>query len=146
VVSERIEAADRHGLDVDLDVETGMVEGDHWLLERLVVNLVDNAIKHNNDGGWLRVQVDTVDDAVVLRVSNAGQQLTPTQVDEILEPFQRADRSRPGYGLGMTIVQAVVRAHEGELVVEPRDGGGLVTTVRLPIAHDHARELTLAAT
>jgi signal transduction histidine kinase len=144
VVSERIEAADRQGLEVDLDVETGMVEGDHWLLERLVVNLVDNAIKHNNDGGWLRVEVDTVEDSVVLRVSNAGQQLTPVQVDEILEPFQRADRSRPGYGLGMTIVQAVVKAHEGELVVEPRDGGGLVTIVRLPIARDHARELTLA--
>jgi len=146
VVTERIEAADRQGLDVDLDVHTGMVEGDHWLLERLVVNLVDNAIKHNAADGWLRVEVETIDDTALLRVSNAGQELSVEQVAEILEPFQRADRSRPGYGLGMTIVQAVVRAHDGELLVEPRDGGGLVTTVRLPVAAttDKPREPVLA--
>jgi signal transduction histidine kinase len=162
VVAERVEAADRRSIEVDLDVSTAVVEGDRWLLDRLVANLVDNAIRHNVDGGWLRVEVETINlaDAVPaltfnprapagpvagdptprdgriasIRVSNGGDDLTAEQVHDILEPFQRADRNRPGYGLGMTIVQAVVRAHGGVLVVEPRVGGGLVATVRLPLA------------
>ncbi len=139
VVAERIEAADRRGITVDLDVSTAEVEGDRWLLERLVANLIDNAIRHNHTDGWLRAEVDVAETPggrmmALVCVTNTGEVLTPGQVEQILEPFQRADRNRPGYGLGMTIVQAVVRAHRGELVVEPRDGGGLVTTVLLPLA------------
>ena len=73
-------------------------------------------------------------------VTNTGEVLTPVEVEQILEPFERADRNRPGYGLGMTIVQAVVRAHRGELIVEPRAGGGLVTTALLPLAPGYFAE------
>lgn len=132
VVAAGVEAADRAGIDIDLDLATAPVEGDQWLLERLVVNLVDNAVKHNVPGGWLRVSVTTEAGNAVLRVANGGRVLDADDVARILEPFQQAERTGSGYGLGMTIVQSVVRAHGGSVVVEPRPEGGLDVTVRLP--------------
>ncbi len=139
-VAERIEAADTAGVRVDLELGRVPVEGDPWLLERLVVNLIDNAITHNRPGGWIRIEADSLGQEAVLRIANSGDVLTDAQVTAILEPFQRADRTRPGYGLGMSIVQSVVRVHGGVLEVDAADGGGLVTTVRLPLAGADARE------
>lgn len=134
VVAAGVEAADRAGIEIDLDLATAPVEGDQWLLQRLAVNLVDNAVRHNVPGGWLRVSVSTEGPDAVLSVSNGGRVLDATAVARILEPFQQAERTGEGYGLGMTIVQSVVRAHEGTLTVEPRAEGGLDVTVRLPLA------------
>jgi signal transduction histidine kinase len=133
VVSHRIDAADAARLHVDLQLGAAVVEGDPWLLDRLVANLVDNAINHNVDGGWLTVSVDTVDSTCFLPVSNSGDVLTAEQVESIMQPFRRAaDNQRPGYGLGMTIVQAVAKAHGGSVAVEPRSDGGLEVIVELP--------------
>lgn len=133
-IAERIGAADRAQLTVGLELGTAMVDGDRWLLERLVANLIDNAITHNNAGGWLEIEADHDDEQAVLRVSNTGDVLTTDEVAAILEPFQRADRNRPGYGLGMTIVQAVVQAHHGTFTIEPRADGGTIATVHIPLA------------
>jgi signal transduction histidine kinase len=132
VVSQRVEAADSAKVHVDLELGSAEVEGDPWLLERLVANLVDNAINHNVEGGWLRVCVSTVEGHSVVEVSNTGSRLTPVEVEGILQPFHRMADHRPGYGLGMTIVQSVAKAHGGSVGVEPRPGGGLDVTVDLP--------------
>lgn len=133
VVNDRVPAADRAGIAVELDLGSARISGDRWLLERLVANLVDNAVTHNLRNGWVNVEVRAEGREAVLRVSNGGERLTPEQVETILQPFQRTDRSRPGYGLGMTIVQSVVRAHEGTIDVHPGANGGLEVTVRLPL-------------
>ncbi len=133
-LSARTDGADRAGIAIDIDLHTAEVEADPWLIERVVVNLVDNAVKHNQPGGWVTMTVKAEGDEAVLQVANGGEVLSPDQVDLILQPFQRTNRNRPGYGLGMTIVQSVVKAHEGTIQVEPRDEGGLVVTVRLPLA------------
>ena len=137
-IAERIDAADRMQITVELELGTAIVDGDHWLLERLVANLIDNAITHNAPGGWVRISADhETDDQrafAVLRVANTGDPLSTDEVTAILEPFHRADRNRPGYGLGMTIVQAVVQAHDGTFTIEPRAEGGINATVRLPLA------------
>jgi signal transduction histidine kinase len=134
VVSERTQIADAAEVQMGLVLGRAAVEGDPWLLERLVANLVDNAITHNRAGGWLRVEVDAADREAVIRVANTGDPFTDAQVADILEPFHRANGGqRPGHGLGMTIVQSIVKAHAGRLSVTPRVGGGLEVTVALPL-------------
>jgi signal transduction histidine kinase len=132
-VSERIEAADRAGLRIDVVLDDVSVVGDRWLLDRVVANLVDNAIKYGESGGWLGLVVARRGGEAVISVSNGGDRLTDAQVAELLEPFRRAGGdARPGYGLGMAIVGSVVQAHDGVLDVRPRPEGGLDVEVRLP--------------
>jgi signal transduction histidine kinase len=133
VVGERIEAADAAGVLLELDLGTGLVEGDPYLLERLLANLVDNGITHNLDaGGWLRLDVDTVGGTVVVQVENSGPVMSEADVARIAEPFQRLSDDRPGFGLGMAIVRSVVTAHDGVVRLRPRPEGGLLVTVELP--------------
>ncbi len=108
--------------------------GDPALLERLTTNLVDNAVRHNVPGGWVRVETWTDGPTAVLRVSNSGPVLPPERVDELFVPFYRApvDRSRDGYGLGLSIVAAVAAAHHGSRTARALPGGGLEVTVALP--------------
>ncbi|MBC6459211.1 HAMP domain-containing histidine kinase [Actinomadura sp. HBU206391] len=110
--------------------------GDAVLLERCAVNLVENAIKYNGPGGRVWVRTCREAGTVVLRVENTGPPVAPDEVATIFEPFRRlrADRtgSARGAGLGLSIVRAVVRAHDGVVEAVPRPGGGLAVTVRLP--------------
>jgi signal transduction histidine kinase len=113
--------------------------GDPVLLERLVHNLVDNAVRHNlPTDGWARITSATGPDGrVVLRVSNSGPVVPPYEVPGLFEPFRRLGTDRlpavsQGAGLGLSIVRAVARAHGGDVQAEARDGGGLVVTVTLP--------------
>lgn len=132
VVGERIAAADRAGVLLELDLGSGTVVGDRYLLERLVANLVDNGIVHNlAEGGWLRVGIDTNPAGVVLTVSNTGPLLEQADVDRITEPFLRLSEDRPGFGLGMAIVRSVVAAHLGTVRLKARPEGGLDVVVDL---------------
>jgi signal transduction histidine kinase len=111
--------------------------GNPVLLERLVQNLVENGVRHNiPSGGWVRVRSGTrPDGTAVVEVSNTGPVVPRYEIPGLFEPFRRlgADRLKaPGAGLGLSIVQAVARAHGGDVRAEPRDGGGLTVTVTLP--------------
>jgi signal transduction histidine kinase len=113
--------------------------GSPVLLERLVQNLVENGVRHNiPEDGWVRVTSDTrPEGSTVLQVSNTGPVVPRYEIPSLFEPFRRLGTDRlsatsPGAGLGLSIVQAVARAHGGEVHAEPRDGGGLVVTVTLP--------------
>lgn len=132
VVGERIEAADAAGVSLDLDLGTAVVEGDPYLLERLLANLVDNGITHNAAQGWVRVSVDTAGARVLVRVSNGGAPLSAGDLERMLEPFERLAPDRPGFGLGMTIVRSVTEAHGGTVRLGARPSGGLDVTVELP--------------
>jgi signal transduction histidine kinase len=109
--------------------------GDPALLERVVGNLVENAVRHNIDGGWLEVTTD-VDDGGCARlwVRSSGAPVPEAEVQELFEPFRRGARwaGGGGSGLGLSIVRAVVSAHRGRVSAEPVSGGGLAVTVRLP--------------
>jgi signal transduction histidine kinase len=113
--------------------------GNPVLLERLVQNLVENGVRHNiSEDGWVEVASETgPDGSAVLVVSNTGPVVPRYEIPNLFEPFHRLDTDRlhstkPGAGLGLSIVQAIAHAHGGEVHVEPRDGGGLVVTVTLP--------------
>jgi signal transduction histidine kinase len=114
------------------------VEGSQPLLRRMADNLIDNAIVHNSDGGWIAVTTMTSDGAVRLIVENGGEILDPAQVAGLAQPFRRlgADRtgSDDGAGLGLSIVAAITQAHRGSLQLHARPGGGLTVTITLPPA------------
>jgi signal transduction histidine kinase len=126
----------RRKLRVDAALDPTPALGDPRLAERLVSNLVDNAIGHNLPGGW--VQIDTTSRAgrAELSVANSGPAVPPLEIDRLLRPFQRlgADRTghREGHGLGLSIVAAVAAAHNAELRVRARSEGGLEVVVHFP--------------
>ncbi|WP_214111255.1 sensor histidine kinase [Acrocarpospora catenulata] len=123
---------------VEYDLHTAPSTGDPVLLERCVANLVENAIKYNTgpDGKvWVRSGIVGRD--AVVQVANTGPHVPAYEVDILFEPFRRsqADRvqSAKGAGLGLSIVRAIARAHGGTATAVPREGGGLVVTVRLAV-------------
>jgi signal transduction histidine kinase len=113
------------------------VQGDPVLLERLAHNLVENAVRHNKTGGWLRVTTSTRDGAAVFEVTNTGPVIRAYEVSTMFEPFRRLDRERVngdrGFGLGLSIVRAITHAHGGEVTATPRAEGGLTMTVTMPV-------------
>ena len=113
---------------------TGVL-GDRGLLERLAGNLVENAVRHNVDGGWLRVDTGTVGGRARLSVESTGPVIHPDEVEHLFEPFRRsgtARTARTGAGLGLAIVRAVAQVHGGTATATARPTGGLTVTVDLP--------------
>ncbi|WP_433177824.1 sensor histidine kinase [Actinoallomurus sp. CA-150999] len=112
------------------------VRGSRALLRRMVDNLIDNAIRHNEDGGWIRVATVADGENAHLMVETGGEVLDPRQVAELTRPFRRlgADRTGTGdgTGLGLSIVAAVATAHGGTLDLRARPDGGLRVGVSLP--------------
>ena len=128
------EVAER-GLQVATTLAPAGVLGDRGLLERLAGNLVENAVRHNVDGGWVRVDTATVAGRARLAVESSGPVVPPEDVDALFEPFRRhgtARTARSGAGLGLAIVRAVAQVHGGTAVATARPAGGLTVTVDLP--------------
>jgi signal transduction histidine kinase len=133
------EAAARH-LDVRPTLDPAPVRGDRRLLERLVANLVENAIRHNRDGGAVEVRTASAAGRSTVEVRNDGDLVPPEAVASLLEPFQRLDRGArgDGVGLGLSIVRSVAEAHGGSVELRARPSGGLLARVSLP-ASERAR-------
>jgi signal transduction histidine kinase len=125
--------ADEAGVTLVRRLAPRTVDGDPVLLERLVTNLVQNAVHYNERGGEVTVEVG---DTPALVVVNTGPKIPPDQVNFLFEPFRRLDRDRtnhrPGAGLGLSIVRSVAVAHGGSVSSTPNPGGGLRVTVRFP--------------
>ncbi|RMI06959.1 sensor histidine kinase [Cellulomonas triticagri] len=133
------------GVRLELDLEPAPLRGDPLLLERLVQNLVDNAVRYNDPSGFVRIRTGTVGGAAEVEVTNAGPRVPSDDVPSLFEPFRQlgpdgAERHRRegylrgGVGLGLPVVLAVTEAHGGEVDARARDSGGLRVRVRLP--HD----------
>lgn len=114
------------------------VRGSQVLLCRMVDNVIDNAIAHNTDGGWISVATGSEGSLARLVVETGGDVLDPQQVGQLAQPFRRlrADRtgSDDGAGLGLSIVAAIASAHRGTLDLQARPGGGLRVAITLPLA------------
>jgi len=125
----------RLGLRVSRVLGAAPVAGDRALLERLVANLVENAVRHNRPGGWVEVDTGRGGPLAVVRVANGGPPIPPDQVATLFEPFRRLEADRTGSdrgtGLGLSIVRAVATAHGGRATARALEGGGLEVTVEL---------------
>ena len=134
VEQTRAEAMDK---DVELraDLAPAVVQGSAVLLERVTLNLVQNAVRYNEPGGWVEVSTATAEGVALLTVTNTGPPVPPESLEAIFEPFRRLVQrtgSDKGAGLGLSIVRSVVRAHGGTITAESRQGGGLVMRVAIP--------------
>ncbi|MEO3761791.1 HAMP domain-containing sensor histidine kinase [Streptomyces sp. B8F3] len=114
------------------------VQGNGVLLERVGLNLVQNAVRYNvPEGGWVEVATEAQPGVAVLTVANTGPVVPAYEVDNLFEPFRRLRTERTGsdkgVGLGLSIVRSVIRAHGGTVTAQPREGGGLVIHVALPM-------------
>jgi len=131
--AHQAEAAAR-GIRVDVSLEPASILGDRRLIERLVSNLVDNALRHNVPGGSARIVVRTRASEVDLSVVNTGPVVPAAEVDRLLQPFQRLAGDRVGHGeglgLGLSIVAAIANGHDATLEVKPGAEGGLDVGVR----------------
>jgi signal transduction histidine kinase len=128
--------AEHKGVRIETEVEQAVTIGDPRLLERLIGNLVENAIRHNVPNGWLRITTGQTNDKVWLHVANGGTVIPNGDVDRLFEPFRRgAGQVRTatrGAGLGLAIVRLIVEAHQGRLQAAAPPFGGLAVRVELP--------------
>jgi signal transduction histidine kinase len=131
--------AEAKGVVIRGERQSAVVQGNGVLLERIALNLVQNAVRYNvQKDGWVEVTTEVLHGQAVLVVSNTGPVVPAYEIDNLFEPFKRlrgADRtgSDKGVGLGLSIVRSVARAHGGHIYAQPREGGGLVMRVTLPI-------------
>ena len=141
ITSEALAAArpaiSRLGLHVQTDLQRADLDGDPLLVQQLVTNLIDNAVRHNIRGGEIQITTKISHDGAVLSVANSGQVIPAAEVDRLFQPFQRLGPrlARPdghGHGLGLSIVRAIASAHAATIIAKPRSGGGLAIDITFP--------------
>jgi signal transduction histidine kinase len=129
-------AVDHEGLALETTILPAHTTGNPRLVERMVANLVSNAIHHNVDGGTVNVATDTRDGHAVVTVANTGPQIPASELDRIFQPFQRLEPARTtngrGLGLGLSIVQAIADAHEATITTRAPADGGLHVEISFP--------------
>ncbi|GGV46632.1 sensor protein CutS [Streptomyces longisporoflavus] len=137
-VDQVLSEADAKGVEIRGERGAAVVQGNGVLLERIALNLVQNAVRYNvPDAGWVEVTTEAQHGQAVLVVSNTGPVVPAYEIDNLFEPFRRLRTERTGsdkgVGLGLSIARSVARAHGGRIIAEPREGGGLVMRVTLPL-------------
>jgi signal transduction histidine kinase len=132
VLEAHAEMAGKHRVELRQALRPRLVLGDPLLLERLITNLVVNAIVYNEPGGWVEASVAQ---QPALTVANTGEHIPAEAVGTLFEPFRRLGADRVshagGVGLGLSIVRSVVTAHSGTIRAEARPGGGLAISIDL---------------
>lgn len=135
--------AAEHGLALQVDAEPGLVlRGNRELIGQALANLIDNAVKYGTDGdgnGTIRIGVARDGDNIRLTVADRGPGIPDEARTRVLDRFVRLEeaRSRPGSGLGLSLVNAVVRLHRGQIVLQDH-APGLRVVITLPLAEDEA--------
>ncbi len=124
-------------LDVDLPGDLPEVHLDADAVAQCVINLVSNAAKYSEPGGWIGVRGRVVESGVEITISDKGIGIAPHDLREIFEPFFRSRdalaRRRKGTGIGLTITRYIMRAHGGDVSVQSRPGKGSTFTLRFPL-------------
>jgi signal transduction histidine kinase len=142
VTTEAVRAVPANGIKIHTELGDACTTGDSAMIERLVANLMQNAIRYNEPDGWVTAWTGVRDGEPTVEVTNPGPLVRPEQVEELVKPFSRLDRNgsvaarnadaRQSLGLGLSIVQAIVDAHGACLTTAPRADGGLRVAVSFP--------------
>jgi signal transduction histidine kinase len=126
---------ERLDLHVVAELDPAETTGDPQLLERMIWNLVDNAVRHNEPGGWIRLRTGSKDAAAYLEIANSGPFVPDDAVPSLFEPFRRLETRtgvRDGVGLGLSIARSVVTAHGATVTARSQPAGGLDISVLIP--------------
>jgi signal transduction histidine kinase len=129
-------AIDQRQITVEAALAPAIARGDRVLLERMIANLVENAVLHNNPGGWIGLRTIQQVDSAVFEIANTGDSVPAEQILTLFEPFARAKlrlNSSDGVGLGLSIASAIACAHNATITAHPRPGGGLEMSITIPI-------------
>jgi signal transduction histidine kinase len=133
IAADALRAQDLGELESLIALEPAWTSGDPDLLERLVANLVSNAIRYNTVGGRIQVASRTEAGRAVLSVANTGPLIPASELHRLFQPFQRLNSNprafRDGVGLGLAIVHAIANAHDATVTAQAQSGGGLGITV-----------------
>lgn len=136
--SRALQAHELSEIDSVVALEPAVATGDPTLLERLVANLVSNAIRHNIPRGRIEVATRTDAGRAAISVANTGPMLPAGELARLFQPFERlvsqTEAGAEGVGLGLAIVQSIAHAHNATFAAYARDGGGLKIEVRFPPA------------
>jgi signal transduction histidine kinase len=119
-------------VDVRTELDPAWTRGEPGLLERMIANVLDNGIRHNEPGGYLELTTATEKGKAQLIVRNGGPRIDPADAQTLTEPFRRLGRGFGGFGLGLSIVRSVAEAHGGSLELIAPVAGGLEVRLELP--------------
>ncbi|HWS52000.1 MAG TPA: HAMP domain-containing sensor histidine kinase [Microbacterium sp.] len=150
VLASRRDDIENAQLTVGAHLAPAAIRGDERLIERLVVNLIDNAIRYNHAGGAIDIWTRVESEKTTLTAVNSGPILPPEAVSQLTEPFRRFDGDRihrgDGHGLGLSIVAAIAEAHHASLFLRHEERGGLRVIVEFDTPPEaQAQERTAAA-
>ncbi|MGH2873709.1 MAG: sensor histidine kinase [Solirubrobacteraceae bacterium] len=124
------------------DLDPAPITGDPRLLEQLLTNLIDNAIRHSTMGGHIEITTGTRDRRTFLLISNTGTPVPQEAIHRLFQPFERLIDVRTGHdnghGLGLPIIEAITRAHRAQITARARPDGGLTIQLHFPLAR-HVR-------
>ena len=125
----------RHKVEVRIPRDLPLVRFDALLLERVLVNLLENASKYTPPGSTVTLSAEVIADQLSVSVSDNGPGLPKGQEEAVFQKFTRGEResATPGVGLGLSICRAIVEAHQGRIVGMNRPGGGATFTLTLPL-------------
>jgi signal transduction histidine kinase len=141
VLAPRHDQATQKSIDLAQHLAPAVTAGDRKLIQSLIDNLIDNAIRHNHRAGQVGITTQTSGTQAILTVTNSGPVIPENQIQRLFQPFQKLATDRnghhDGYGLGLAIVNAVAQAHHATLTTSERPEGGLSITVRF----GHAAQL-----
>jgi signal transduction histidine kinase len=130
--------ADPEGLTVKVRLEPALTIGDEALIERLLDNVLANAIRHNRAGGWIAITAGCSKSQALFTMENTGESIPADELARLFQPFEqrRSPKSRPatGFGLGLAIVKAIADAHGASVTARARPNGGLRVEIAFPLA------------
>jgi two-component system sensor histidine kinase KdpD len=137
----------QHSVDVHLPRDLPLVRIDALLIERVLVNLLENASKYTPPGSAVSLSAEVVADQLSISVADDGPGLPPGREEAVFQKFTRGEResATPGVGLGLTICRAIVESHQGKITATNRPGGGAKFTFTLPLGIPPAAALEAEA-
>ncbi|HTB91130.1 MAG TPA: ATP-binding protein, partial [Steroidobacteraceae bacterium] len=141
VVGAALEAArgmlQRHSVVVQLPRDLPLVKFDAVLIERVLVNLLENVSKYTPPGSTVTLSAQVIGDELSVSVADNGPGLPAGQEEAVFQKFTRGEResSTPGVGLGLAICRAIIESHQGKITAAPRPDGGAIFTFTLPLGH-----------
>lgn len=136
IIAELLQSTDLEGHTATVSLEPAPTTGDPVLIERLLDNLLANAVRHNDASGWIAITAGTKARRAVVTIENTGTAIPADQLVRLFEPFEQIHPPGPhaGLGLGLAVVKAIADAHGAHISAHARPGGGLRLEVAFPSA------------